>query len=84
MMHIIHKLSEYRDYKTHEHTMRVDWLSAELADSLGMDKEFVLALEYAAPLHDLGKIGIPDSIMLKPGKLSKQEFEVMKKHTIYG
>lgn len=84
MMRIIYKLSEYRDYKTYEHTMRVGWLSARLADSLNMDKEFVLALEYAAPLHDIGKIGIPDSIILKPGKLSEQEFEVMKKHTIYG
>jgi len=81
---IIYKLSEYRDYETYEHTARVGWLSKKLAEVLGLDKGFVQAIELAAPLHDLGKIGIPDSILMKPGKLEYYEFEEMKKHTIYG
>jgi len=55
-----------------------------LARELELEKTFVKDIELVAPLHDIGKIGIPDSILLKKGRLNEQEFETMKKHTIYG
>jgi len=84
MVDVIYQLAEYRDYKTHKHTIRVGVLSGMLARELGLEKTFVEDIELVAPLHDIGKIGIPDSILLKKGRLNEQEFEIMKKHAIYG
>lgn len=75
---------EYRDDDTFEHTERVGATCAEIARELGLDDKQVEIFRLAAPLHDLGKIGIPDSIMLKPGRLTDQEVEVMKTHTTLG
>ena len=83
-MQILYKISEFKDYETYEHTVRVGWLSKKLAQQLGLDNDFAKLLELAAPFHDIGKVGIPDSILLKPSKLEDHEFEIMKKHTIYG
>lgn len=58
--------------------------SAVIAKQFGLPKEDIEKLVYAAPLHDIGKIGIPDKILLKPGKLTNEEFELMKKHTLMG
>ncbi len=74
----------YRDDNTYEHTQRVGELAARLGRALGLGDREVAHLRRAAPLHDLGKIAIPDSILLKPGKLSSEEFEVIKTHAMMG
>ena len=76
--------SEYRDDETGEHTQRVGILSATLASAIGQSEQQVEMLRLAAPLHDIGKIGIPDRIFLKAGKLTPEEFEIMKSHTTVG
>lgn len=76
--------AEYRDYMTGRHTSRVGMLSARIAFELGLPEQEIDLIRRAAPLHDVGKIGIPDSILLKPGKLTSQEFEVMKTHVQLG
>ena len=76
--------AEYRDYMTGRHTQRVGLLSARIASELGLPEDEIDLIKRAAPLHDVGKIGIPDSILLKPGKLTYQEFEVMKTHVQLG
>ncbi len=80
----INLLAEFRDDETHEHTIRVGIIAYEFANALEFPPEYCYSLKLSAPLHDIGKIGIPDSILLKPGKLTAEEFEVMKKHTIIG
>jgi PAS domain S-box-containing protein len=76
--------AEYRDDETGQHTRRVGDLSARLAAGLGLAGEEVELLRRAAPLHDVGKIGIPDAILLKPGRLTPEEFERVKTHTVIG
>lgn len=76
--------AEYRDDVTGRHAERVGVLAALLADTVGLDEEDVAILRRAAPLHDVGKIGIPDAILMKPGPLTEAEFEVMKTHTTIG
>ncbi|HLJ14679.1 MAG TPA: HD domain-containing phosphohydrolase [Bryobacteraceae bacterium] len=75
---------EYRDYDTGEHTRRVGTIAAALAEALGSADPVVDLIRRAAPLHDIGKIGIPDQILLKAGRLSPAEFEIMKTHTTIG
>jgi putative two-component system response regulator len=75
---------EYRDDSTGEHTRRVGRTSALVAGALGVDEEEVELIRQAATLHDIGKIGIPDWILLKPGKLTPEERELMKKHVPIG
>ena len=76
--------AEYRDDNTPEHTQRVGHLAARLARGLGHDDRTVWLLRQAAPLHDLGKIAVPDSVLLKPGRLTEEEFEVVKTHAVLG
>ncbi|GAC1519276.1 MAG: two-component system response regulator [Herpetosiphon sp.] len=76
--------AEYRDDETGHHTSRVASTSALLAAALGLPAAEVELIRQAASLHDVGKIGIPDHILLKPAKLSVAEFEVMKNHTRIG
>jgi putative nucleotidyltransferase with HDIG domain len=76
--------AEYRDDNTHEHTQRVGELAAGLARELGLGDRMVALVRQAAPLHDLGKIAVPDSILLKPGRLTEEEFEVVKTHAVLG
>ena len=75
---------EYRDDSTHEHAQRVGRTAAAIARELGLDAERVRVLRHAAPLHDIGKIGVPDAVLLKPGRLDESEFELMKTHTLIG
>lgn len=75
---------ECRDDDTGQHTRRVGELSARLAAALDLPAEQVELIRRAAPLHDVGKIGIPDAILLKADRLTPQEFEVMKTHTSSG
>jgi putative two-component system response regulator len=74
----------YRDDNTHEHTQRVADLAASLARELSLPDRQVALVHRAAPLHDIGKIAIPDSILLKPGRLTDEEFEVVKTHAVLG
>jgi len=76
--------AEFRDDITGEHTLRVGRYSAAIAQRMGLDPLEVALIEQAARLHDVGKIGIPDSILLKPGKLTSAEYEFMKAHTTMG
>jgi putative two-component system response regulator len=77
-------LGEFRDTDTGEHTARVGDMCAEIAGLLGQEPEWTERLRLAARLHDIGKVAIPDSILLKPGPLTPAEFEVMKTHTTVG
>lgn len=76
--------AEYRDDDTGEHTKRVGQMSAQIAQALGLPEPEVELIRRASPLHDVGKIAIPDSILLKPGKLTAEEFQLMKTHTTLG
>jgi len=76
--------SEYRYYETGARIKRVSRFVELIALELGLDHEFAKRLRIAAPLHDIGKIGISDKIMLKPGRLTYEEFEVMKTHVTIG
>lgn len=76
--------AEYRDDATGKHTFRVGAISALIAAELGFSNDFVELVDKAARLHDLGKIGIPDAILLKPGKLTDEEFDVMRQHCVIG
>ena len=76
--------SEYRDMDTGMHIKRISQFSALLGRLWGMSKEEEQLLLYASPLHDIGKIGIPDAVLLKHGKLTEQEFGIIKEHTTIG
>jgi putative two-component system response regulator len=78
------RAAEYRDDETGQHAIRIGQTSALLARALGLPSAQALLIRRAAPLHDVGKIGIPDHILLKRGRLDPQELEVMKTHTTIG
>jgi putative two-component system response regulator len=86
-MEILQRLAlaaEYRDDDTRLHTRRVGMLAQRIAQALDLPPEQTDLILHASPLHDVGKIGIPDSILLKHGKLTDDEFTIMKEHTIIG
>lgn len=76
--------AEYRDDDTGKHTRRVGGVARAIAEQLGMAATDLDLLERAAGLHDVGKIGVPDGILLKPDRLTPEEFEVVKTHTVIG
>lgn len=76
--------AECREHDIAGHLQRMSVYSAILAEELGLSAEEVENIRYASPMHDVGKIGIPDAILLKPGKLDSTEYEIMKQHTVYG
>lgn len=76
--------AEYRDDDTGKHTRRVGSVARAIAEQLGMAAIDLDLLERAAGLHDVGKIGVPDGILLKPDRLTAEEFEVVKTHTVIG
>jgi putative two-component system response regulator len=76
--------SEYRDDDTGAHIKRISLYSREIAKSLLMPADFVEYIAIASTMHDVGKIGIPDGILLKAGPLNAEEFEIIKRHTIIG
>lgn len=78
------KAGEYRDDMTGKHARRVGTLAGLLARDMGIDEETATTIEQAAPLHDIGKIGVPDQILLKGGGLTDEEFHIMRQHTIIG
>lgn len=76
--------AETRDHETGAHVRRISEYSSILADTMGFSPEEIESIRYASPLHDVGKIGIPDRILQKPGKLTEEEYEIMKTHTTIG
>jgi putative two-component system response regulator len=76
--------AEYRDDTTYEHTERVARTAALIAERHGLSDAEVELIRQAAPLHDIGKLGVPDSILLKPGRLTRAEYEQMKRHAVVG
>ncbi|AMW31897.1 HDIG domain-containing protein [Fervidobacterium changbaicum] len=73
-----------RDNYTHQHSKNVARISVEIGRRMGLNQQELEKLEFSAILHDVGKIGIPDSILLKPGKLTDEEYRIIKNHTVYG
>lgn len=78
------KAGEYRDEATGNHVVRMAKYSRQIAEALGLSERECDEIEYAAPMHDIGKIGIQDSILLKPGKFEQEEWLTMQKHTLIG
>jgi cyclic di-GMP phosphodiesterase len=76
--------AEYRDEDTGVHITRIGRYSNQIARKLGMPNDFVNSITLASAMHDIGKIGIPDSILLKPAQLTAEEFQVIKTHTTIG
>lgn len=81
---LLSKAAEYRDPETGAHILRMAHYSELIARGLGLSAAEQQLLLEAAPLHDIGKVGIADNILLKPARLSAQEFEIMKLHAVYG
>lgn len=78
------RAAEYRDNETGLHIIRMSQIAALLARSMGWSEDMSDLMLHASPMHDIGKIGIADAILLKPGKLSPEEFDVMKTHASIG
>jgi putative two-component system response regulator len=78
------RAAEYKDTDTGEHIIRMSQYSKVLALAYGMSDYEAELIKQAAPMHDVGKIGIPDAILLKPGRLTSDEFEHMKQHAVIG
>ncbi len=76
--------SEYKDQDTGAHIERMSLYSAAVARRMGLDEKAVETILYASPMHDLGKIGVPDGILTKPAMLDALEWEIMKQHTVMG
>ncbi|WP_462325451.1 HD-GYP domain-containing protein [Desulfoplanes sp.] len=86
-LEVIHRLAsaaEFKDKETGNHIIRMAEYAGLLGRLCGFSEEKIDLLRQASPLHDIGKIGIPDSILTKPGRLDEKEWEEMKRHTIYG
>jgi putative two-component system response regulator len=84
VIHCLARAAEFRDDDTGRHVLRVGRYARLIAEELGWKGEQLEMLEQAAQLHDIGKIGVPDAILLKPGKLEPDEFEIMQKHSAFG
>jgi two-component system, response regulator RpfG len=78
------RAGEFRDEETGYHLIRMSRYSRLIANALGLSPDEAETIELAAPLHDIGKIGIPDQILLKPGRLDAAEWEVMRRHPLIG
>jgi putative two-component system response regulator len=86
-LEIVHRLvfvAEYRDPETGSHIQRMSHYTAALTRAYGLSEKVCEIIRFASPMHDIGKIGIPDSILLKPGKLTSEEWDIMKTHTTIG
>lgn len=78
------RAAEHKDEDTGAHVQRISYYSRELARMMGLDEGFVDKIFFASPMHDVGKIGIPDHILLKPGEFDAGEWEIMKSHAAMG
>ncbi len=81
---VMTRAAEHKDEDTGVHVQRISYYSRELARILGMDDVFIDTIFFASPMHDIGKIGIPDHILLKPSGLAPEEWIIMKGHTAMG
>ena len=77
-------MAEFRDTDTGAHISRIGLYSNKIAEAMDMPMDFIENISFASQMHDIGKIGIPDSILLKPGALTKEEFETMQSHCVIG
>jgi len=84
ILHRLARAAEYRDDITGRHAERVGLLSSLIAAELGWEAQDVDFLRRTAPLHDIGKIGIPDGILRKPGRLTPDEYRIVQEHTVIG
>jgi response regulator RpfG family c-di-GMP phosphodiesterase len=84
LVHCLGSVGEFRDSEIGRHVLRVGKYSRLLADAYGLPDDLVFMIEKAAPLHDIGKVGIPDNVLLKPAKLDGTEWDKMRKHVDYG
>ena len=84
LIHCLARAAEYRDDDTGQHVLRVGRYTRLIAEAMQLPEEVIETLEQAALLHDIGKIGIPDSVLLKPGKLTEDEIAMMQKHPGFG
>lgn len=84
MLYRLAKAIEFRDFGTGSHLVRMARFAGLIAEGLYLSDDEVRMLELAAPLHDIGKIGVPDAILLKRGRLTEEEFAVMRKHPQIG
>ncbi len=84
VLNCLARAGEYRDNETGQHVLRVSRYVGIIARELGMDRAAISMIQQASTLHDIGKVGIPDSILLKPGKLTEDEYNRMKQHCDYG
>jgi putative two-component system response regulator len=84
IMQRLSRAAEFKDNETGRHVIRVGEISALLGAAMGLDPARCEMLRECAPLHDIGKIGIPDAVLLKPGALGSEEREVMRRHCVYG
>ena len=84
VVHRLARAAEHRDKETGSHIVRMSHYATLLGRTCGMTDEECDILFHATPMHDVGKLGIPDRILLKPGTLTEDEFEIMKQHTIIG
>ncbi len=78
------RAGEFKDYATSAHQARIGRISRIIAEEIGMEGQFCETIESAAPLHDIGKIGVPDVILLKSGPLNPEEMQIMRSHTRIG
>jgi putative two-component system response regulator len=78
------RAAEYKDEDTGAHLQRISHYCRDLARMLGMDEAFVDKIFVASPMHDIGKLGVPDYVLLKPGSFTKDEWEIMKGHSSMG
>ena len=84
---VIHRLTaaaEYRDSHTGAHILRIGLYANKIAEAMDMPEDIVERITFASTMHDIGKIGIPDNVLLKPAELTEEEFEIMKTHTTMG
>ncbi|MCK5237553.1 MAG: response regulator [Deltaproteobacteria bacterium] len=78
------KMAEYRDSTTGTHNARLGHYSTVLAEAAGLSEEFIISISFASPMHDIGKVAIPDKILLKNGRLTEEEMDIIKSHTVTG
>jgi putative two-component system response regulator len=83
-IHAMNRAASYRDEETGAHVERISYYCVEIAEVLGMDEDFRDCIFFASPMHDVGKIAIPDAILQKPGGFTPEEWSVMKSHAEVG
>lgn len=84
ILHSLARAAEFRDDDTGHHVLRVGRYARLVAEAMNLDPIFIECIEQAAQLHDVGKIGVPDDVLKKPGRLTEEEFELMQKHAGLG